>query len=46
MTVGNWKWERVYYNFPDGEPFTAIHNPKGIKTIKEKRDELLNKILN
>lgn len=46
MTVGKWNWERVYYDFPDGEPFTAIHNPRGIKTVKERRDELLNELLN
>ena len=46
-TVGDWKWKRVNYTFPkQGIPFVSLYNPHGFKSLEQKRDELLNSILN
>jgi hypothetical protein len=45
-TVGDWKWKRVNYNFPKhGVPFVALFNPHGYKSLQEKRNEILDKLL-
>ncbi len=45
-TVGDWGWKRVNYDFPKhGKPFVGLYNPYGYKSLQERRDDVLDKLL-
>ena len=46
LVVGKTGWKMISKNFPkSGEAFTHYLNPKGLKTIREKRNEAIDKLL-